>query len=133
MAWLTDYEYMKLPVDVIPEEFMLLHNLYDKVVDGYVYIEIRGGMCGLPMAGKLAHDDLVEYLAPHGYKPAKFTPGLWIHATRNISFTLVVDDFGVKHINFEDFQHLADVLSKKCKITTDTTGSLCIGVTLDWD
>jgi hypothetical protein len=32
-------------------------------------------------------------LAPFGYYPARHTPGIWLHKTRPISFTLVVDDF----------------------------------------
>lgn len=133
MAWLKDCKYMKLPISVIPDEIMTLYKLHDKVVDGFVYIQIRGGMHGLPMAGKLAHDDLVEFLGNYGYHPAKYTPGLWTHDTRDISFTLVVDDFGVKYVKYEDYQHLANTLAKKHKITTDLTGNLCIGVTLDWD
>lgn len=34
------------------------------------------------------------------------TPGLWKHKTGSIQFALVVDDFGVKHINNDDVQHL---------------------------
>jgi len=41
-----------------------------------------------------------------GFIPAKFTPGLFKHITRPISFSLVVDDFGVKYINKEDVEYL---------------------------
>ena len=88
-------------------------------------------MYGLLQAGKLAHDNLVTFLYQHGYYPASFIPGLWKHRTRKITFTLVVDDFGVKYTDIKDFQHLADIISKKYTITTDLTGSLCIGVTLE--
>ena len=90
-AWLTDFQYMKLPIDIIPNKFIALYKLQDKIIDGFICIEIRRGMYGLPMAGKLAYDNLVTHLLPYGYKPCTFIPGLWIHSTRKISFTLVVD------------------------------------------
>ena len=34
-----------------------------------VYAKVNKGMYGLPQAGKLAHDDLVAYLATSGYLP----------------------------------------------------------------
>ena len=55
-------------------------------------------MYGLKKSGKIANDDLIEYLKEFGYYPSRKTPGLWFHKTRNISFTLVVDDLGVKYI-----------------------------------
>ena len=68
------------------------------------------GMYGLPQAGKLAHDKLKQHLAPFGYSPCRHTPGLWTHTDRQITFTLVVDDFGVKYTNEKDVQHLIDSL-----------------------
>jgi hypothetical protein len=41
--------------------------LNNKVLDGYVYMEIRKGMYGLPQAGVLANKLLKERLARHGY------------------------------------------------------------------
>ena len=37
--------------------------------DGYVYCEVRKGMYGLKQADRLAFDNLVKLLAPHGYFP----------------------------------------------------------------
>ena len=54
-------------------------------------------MYGLPQAGHIANDQLVTFLAPHGYHPVPITPGLWKHDTRDLFFTLVVDDFGIKY------------------------------------
>ena len=73
---LEEYEYMRLPVDLIPQEIIDLYNLKDLVCDGFIYIEIRGGMYGLPQAGRLAHDGLKQHLAPYGYAPVTYTPGL---------------------------------------------------------
>ena len=36
--------------------------------DGYVYMEVRKGMCGLPQAGLLAHQLLEKRSEKHGYK-----------------------------------------------------------------
>jgi hypothetical protein len=62
-------------------------------------------MYGLPQAGRLANDRLTTFLAGHGYQPTPITPGLWKHNTRDISFTLVVDDFGVKYKDKKYAQH----------------------------
>jgi hypothetical protein len=46
------YEYVRLKIDDIPQEIILQYNLKKKVdADGYVYIEIKKGMYGLPQAG----------------------------------------------------------------------------------
>ena len=55
-----------------------------------------GAMYGLKQAGKIANDDLIEYLKEFGYYPSIKTLGLWLHKARKISFNLVVDDLGVK-------------------------------------
>jgi hypothetical protein len=46
-------------------------------------------------------------------------PGLWKHKTRPISFTLVVDDFGVKHVEKEDVNHLIWCIKQKYQLTED--------------
>jgi hypothetical protein len=43
-----------------------------------------------------------------GYRQSKTTPGLWQHDTLPISFSLVMDDFGVKYVGKENAQHLLD-------------------------
>ena len=53
---------------------------------------------------------------------------------RPISFTLVVDDFGVKYVGQEHADHLiASIRSTYKKLTEDWTGSLYCRITLDWD
>jgi hypothetical protein len=44
-----------------------------------------------------------------------------------------VDDFGVKYVGKENAQHLEQVLRQKYRITTDWTGSLYVGLTLQWN
>ncbi len=46
---LPDYKYMRLHLDIIPEEIVLAYNLHDIVkLNGWVYIKIKKGMYGLP-------------------------------------------------------------------------------------
>ncbi len=64
--------------------------------DGYVYCKIQKGMYGLPQAGIIAQELLAKWLKEHGYSQSKTTPGLWTHEWQSITFSLVVDNFGVK-------------------------------------
>ena len=43
---LDRYEYMRMPIKLIPQEFIDMYNLTAKVKNGYVYIEIQKGMHG---------------------------------------------------------------------------------------
>jgi hypothetical protein len=96
---LPRFEYMKMMMSRFPEEIIQKYNLNAITVNGWVYIEIRKGMYGLKQAGLLANQLLQTRLAPFGYYPACHTPGLWLHKTRQISFTLVVEDFAVKYVD----------------------------------
>jgi len=127
------FEYMRIPVRDIPATIMDQYNLFDLIHNDHVYVEIRKGMYGLPHAGKIANDRLVQHLATHGYHQAAHTPGLFRHATRPVTFVLVVDDFGVKYIGQEHAQHLLDTLRLSYELTEDWTGSKYCGLTLKWD
>ena len=87
---------------------------------------------GLKQAGKIAHDDLVAHLKTHGYKEA-ITQGLFLHKTRPISFTLVVDDFGIKYIHQRDVDHLYKAIAEKYTFKLDMDGKQYIGVQLEWN
>ncbi len=90
-------------------------------------------MYGLPQAGKLAQDQLSKRLNKVGYYQSKTTPGYWKHKWRPISFTLVVDDFGVNYINKADVEHLLSVLKENYEVDTDWDVTRYLGLTLDWD
>jgi hypothetical protein len=130
---MPNFEYMRIPCTAIPDELMEHYNLHNLVHNGAVYVEIQRGMYGLPQAGKLANDQLLSFLAPHGYRPCKITPGLWKHDTRPIQFTLVVDDFGVKYTDEADAKHLLSVLEQHYKCSVDWTGTRYCGLTVAWD
>ena len=64
---LDRYEYMCMPIKIIPQEIIDHYNLLPKVKNGFVYMEIRRGMYGLPQAGVLANKLLKERLIKYGY------------------------------------------------------------------
>jgi hypothetical protein len=130
---LPRFEYMKMLLSRFPKEIIQKYNLNARAVDGWVYIEIRKGIYGLKQAGLLANQLLQTRLAPFGYYPARHTPGLWLHKTRHISFTLVVDDFPVKYIGKRHAEHLRNALLRTYELTTDWTAMVYSGMTLKWD
>ena len=52
---LDRYEYMRIRIEHIPDEIIQEYNLQAITVNGWVYLEIRKGMYGLPQAGILAN------------------------------------------------------------------------------
>ena len=90
-------------------------------------------MYGLPQSGLIAQQLLEKRLNAHGYQQSGLVDGLWTHDWRPISFSLVVDDFGVKYVGEEHAKHLVSVLEQDYEITTDWKGEKYIGLTLDWD
>jgi len=73
---LSRYKYLRLRLDNFPEDVIAQYNLKDIVTsNGYVYIEVRKGMYGLPQAGLLAQELLQTRLKKNGYKQSKHTPG----------------------------------------------------------
>ena len=91
----------------------------DIVEDGWVYVKIVRGMYGLPEVGKIANDLLKKRLHEAGYYPSQFTPGLWRHVWRPITFTLVVDDFIIKFEGDIHANHILKTLRKHYNVTTD--------------
>jgi hypothetical protein len=127
------YEYMRIPTKDIPQTIMEQYNLAPLVHKGYVLVEIRKGMYGLPQAGLLAYERLVKHLATYDYHPAQHTPGLLRHTTRPVTFVLTVDDFGVKYVGQENAEHLVAAIKDLYQATTDWKGTLYCGLTLKWD
>jgi hypothetical protein len=131
---MADPEYMRLRLDIIPEEIIVKYNLRNLVdEEGWVYIEIRKGMYGLPQAGIIARQLLKKRLSEKGYYQCQRTPGLWRHVWRCIVFCLVVDDVGIKVTNMDNIHHLTSALEEHYKVAVDWKGSLFCGVKLTWD
>jgi hypothetical protein len=68
-----------------------------------------------------------------GYFKHANTSDLWSHNTRPISFTLVVDNFGVKNVKKEDVDHLIASFRKTDTLTEDRSGTLYCSIALEWD
>jgi hypothetical protein len=130
---MTRYEYMRIPIDMLPDVIIDQHNLRPLFPNGYVYVEICRGMYGLPQAGRLANNQLIAFLAPHGYRRIPLTSGLWRHDTKDIVFSLVVDDFGVRYTSRAVADHLISTLETAYQVSTNWTGSRYCGLTLQWD
>ncbi|KAL7474383.1 hypothetical protein ACHAW6_000358 [Cyclotella cf. meneghiniana] len=127
-------EYAKVKMSDIPKEVIEHYNLHEKATsDGFIYLKVGKGMDGLPQAGSLGHDLLKQRLNLAGYHQSKIAPGLWKHTTRNLSFVLVVDDFGIKYLRKEVLDHLIQTLEKYYKVTDDLEGKEYVKIELDWD
>jgi hypothetical protein len=73
-------------------------------------------------------------LQKHGYyRQSQTTPGLWKHDTCPISFSLVVDNFGVKYVGKENAQHLLDTVQQNYKCSCKWKGEQYCGLTIKWD
>jgi hypothetical protein len=98
-AALEYFEYMRITLSYFPAWMVEQYNLNKHVYNGYIYINMQRAVWGLPQAGILANKRLWRKLAPFGYSECVNMPNHWKHETRPISFTLVVKNFGVKHVN----------------------------------
>ena len=85
-------------------------------------------MYGLKQAGLIANQQLQKHLAKFGYAPTACTPGLWTHSSRDIAFSLVVNDFGIK-----DVAATTHNLQELYSVSTNWTGKLYCGVSINWD
>jgi hypothetical protein len=126
-------KYMKMPLQLMPEDIIKHYGLHKKAVDGYVYMEIRKGMYGLPQASILADKILKLCLACHGYLKQPHTPGLWKHDSRPIWFNLCMEDFSIKYIGDKHLKHLfAALRTEPYNIDKDWMGNLYCGISLTW-
>ncbi len=131
-ATLDYYKYMKIPVGLPPKRIKKQYNIDTHARDGFVFLEILQAVRGLLQAGILANKLLCKRLKPHGYYECVNNPGLWRHATRPITFSLVFDNFGIKYVGKEHADHLIKCLNKKCNLTDDWAGDLYCGISLRW-
>jgi hypothetical protein len=112
---------------------MKQYELVKHVLKGFIYLEMRRAMWGLPQAGILANKLLRQHLLPHGYYECNNTPGPWKRETRPISFMLVVDNFGVKYVGKEHVEHLIRCIKQQYELTKDWTSDLYCGIKMKWD
>ena len=131
---MASYQYMRIHLKEIPNEVIIEYSplpLADS--SGYVYVEIQKGMYGLKEAVIIAYKRLVRNLQPQGYAPVAHTHGLWTHTTMPTTFTLAVDDFGIKFFSADNATHLLDFFRKKYSITVNPSGSKYCGLIINWN
>eukprot|EP01035_Chromulina_nebulosa_P069550 gene69550-biopygen40254 len=96
MTSLPRPEYIRVPLKFLSHKILDQHNLHQYLHNNSVLFEVTKSMYGLPHAGKIAQDVLIERRIC-----------LFRHATNGVVFTLVVDDFGVK---FKDLAGTEDLI-----------------------
>ena len=89
---MDSYKCMKIPISLFLEHIIQQYYFRSKVNNGFIYLEIRRRIYGLPQADMLANKYLKYKLAPHGYYEVPHTPGLWKHISYPVQFSLVVNN-----------------------------------------
>ena len=129
------YPSIRIPLQYYPSALLAELGLTDFVRTDragkpYVYADVKKCIPGLPQSGLLSQLRLISHLEYHGYFETD-TPMLFRHISRPISFTLVVDDFGVKYTDVEDYNHLRRILEIQYEVTGSSTGTQYLGFTID--
>ena len=55
-------EYIMVQKSMIPQELVNKYNLKETSNNGYIFARVTNWMYGLPQAGRIAHDALVQHL-----------------------------------------------------------------------
>ena len=127
-------EYMRIQLDLIPADVQAMYNLADFEHNGAVYMEISKSIYGLPQSGRQSQDRLIKHLKAHDYLQCRNTPSLFRHKTRDIAFTLVVDDFGIMYTDDADLDHFLATLRMQYEITEDRdVKQKYVGITIEHD
>jgi hypothetical protein len=125
---------MQLKLSNMPEYIIAHYHLLDIATpNGYVYCKICQGMYRLPKVGNIAQELLAIRLKEHSYNQSKTMPGLWTHEWRPITFSLVVNNFGVKYIWEEHAQHPIQTVQKYYMCSFKKEGERYCGLTIKWD
>ena len=82
-------------------------------------------MYRLKESGTLAFNYVLKNLVSFGYHPVQFISGLWKHEIRPKTFTLCVDNFGIKSYSQDDTDHLLNTLCRTYKISTHWVIPVC--------
>jgi hypothetical protein len=128
MTPIDRYECFRIKIELFLQDIIDEYGLRDKVdTEGNAFCEVRHGMYGLPQAGIIAQELLTKRLHKAGYRQSKITPGYWHHSWCPISFTLDVDDFGLKNTNKDNVEHLMNILKQDFEIDTNWEGTHYLG------
>ena len=124
---------MHFNIDLIPPHIIAHYELQGIIHKGCTYTRIKRAWYGLKQSKKIAHDNIVEHLNKYGYEQTAQTEGLFKHHTRDIAFTLMVDDFGIEYTNQANVGHLINAVQDKCLFKVDWEAKQYIGFHLNWD
>jgi hypothetical protein len=91
------------------------------------------GMYDLPQAGILANKLLEQQLNVKGCYHCQHTPDLSWHVWQDISFCLIVDNFGIKSTSCDHVLHLKTTLEEHYTITMDWDRYLFCNINIDWN
>ena len=104
------YKYIQLPFDIIPQEIINEYNLTNISHNVKVNIAIWKVMYGLSQSERIEHERFKNHLEKHRYQPIEFTPGIWNHKSSPISFTIIVDDFGIKCVGKKHTNNIIEAM-----------------------
>ena len=107
LDWLL---YAHIAVKYVPQQFIDEYNLASIITEGYLHLKVVKGMYGLAQAGILANKLLKTWLASHRYIECTHMPGLWKNVSRQTTFILWVDNFGIHYTSKDDAMHLIKTL-----------------------
>ena len=127
-------EYMRIPLKwlSVSDQAKFQISSYIDRDDKTVLVEINGNMYGLVNAALVSNQHVIKLLKKNGFTETN-TPSIYKHTSRNIAFSLVVDDFGVKYTKREDAEYLIRVLEQEYECSVDWEGKLYLGMTIDID
>ena len=118
MSDLINSEYVKFKVDLIPPRIIQFYKIQHLIHKRYIYTKINKAWHGLKNSGCIAHDDLVQHLQKHRFVQAQKKMDC-SRTYRDISFTLVVDNFVLKFTNKQDCDYLIKIMREKYKFKVD--------------
>ena len=125
-------EYIRIPLKFLSQKVLDKHTLHQHIHNNSVLFEVTKSMYGLPHAGKIAQDILIERLATHGYHQTS-TICLFRHSTNGVAFALVVDDFGVKFKDLAGAEDLIRCLQLYYTLTIKMDATKFLGLTIAVD
>ena len=135
MTDLDKFEYMWIDRAQIPDRTFQKYGLDNLQTSskGMYMVRVKKGMYGLPHAGRIAAIKVTALLAQAGYRECRHNKMVFRHDTRNVTFTLVVDDFLVKYSERADAEHLIKTLETVYVMKTDWDAKKYLGISLEWD
>jgi hypothetical protein len=129
-AALEYFKYMKIPLLLFPAWTIEQYNLKEWALDSWVYIKMRQTVWGLLQADILANKRLHRKLMPFGYNESTNTLGLWRDEPKLITFTLVINNFGVTFADKANVDHLISSIKQTYTLTKDWACNLYCGTRL---